>query len=405
MSSESGFNSQFVPRKEVTVSNTQPGNPKEGDWWYDTGANSMKFYTGSEFKVPEGMTDSETNRFLKLVNEAAKARYAADSASLNMDDIFYDVFTDESKISSKTDVVTSTGTSGSLEINKFIETFESGGFTENNWTLDENSGITVETQQSTVKNGSYAAKVSSPGTNDGDKMLNKNKDLVPSDADGETFSFWFRSTSGGLNFNNGPFAGVRSGGSKAGTIRTDANDTGDLAVDTDTQGENLLLSNASTDTWYQFFIDIDETNNELTFRLEDDSGTQKGSATVSYGGGAIDEIYIGCRDAGSSSFNYYFDDVGFSTGTTTGSATTTSKSLDFTPSKVRITDERSLDSGATIEYTVKDGNGNTKTITESDLGSEIAVDFTGSSITMDIDFSVNSEGDEAKLKEYGVLFV
>ena len=85
-----------------------------------------------------------------------------------------------------------------------------------------------------------------------------------------------------------------------------------------------------------------------------------------------------------------------------GSVTYTVKSLDTPPDTIQVYSDYQ-DNGQTLEYVISDGNGNSKTVSMSEIGDSIDVSFTGTNMTVDLNFY--GDGTETPiLDEYGVDF-
>lgn len=123
-----GYESNFVPRKEVTISDTQPVNPKEGDWWFDSSSEQMKYYNGSSWIVPGNKIDNETIK-----------TNSSDELIANID--------------GKTIFLDSNGEIGTAEEQSIIGDFESnfGG-----WNLVDNSGLNNGRTTEQAHKGSYS---------------------------------------------------------------------------------------------------------------------------------------------------------------------------------------------------------------------------------------------------------
>lgn len=95
-------------------------------------------------------------------------------------------------------------------------------------------------------------------------------------------------------------------------------------------------------------------------------------------------------------------------GTYRSSATFTSstKDLGFTPTTAVVGQEASLPDSTDIQYTLKDTNGNTQTVTQSDVDSELDIaDFSGSSVKVTIVLSADTGTNATpQLDSYAVYF-
>lgn len=400
MPDESGFNAQFVPRKEVTISDTKPGNPKEGDWWYDSSASAMKFYDGSTFVQPKGMTGSERALVLSILNNVADNTFENNMIEENYDDVLFDIFVDEEKISSKTDAEVVTGSEGLLRATGTPDSFEDGDI----------SGWTGNT-------GTFSAGTSSPSPQQGDNYgkidTDGNKPTVTrsfgTDVKPSSISWWFYysdcdNSDAEILFRD--TNGNRVLGCSGGESSWGVNDNNTGVTIASSEG-NIAWNGVSTNgEWVEIVItNIDFDNGTFDGEIKDANGNVKASATGEsmLNNAAIRDVQIRHNTISSGEV------VGFDLSTTgvggatvsSASITSTTKSLGFTPSNV-IVEHTGLFDGS-VSYDISDSSGNTKTVSSSEVGTEVSVNFDDGDVS--IKPSIDASNGQVMLRDYAVYFV
>jgi hypothetical protein len=130
------------------------------------------------------------------------------------------------------------------------------------------------------------------------------------------------------------------------------------------------------------------SNDEEVHKI-DSSGNNVWKNTEQYNDGveAVATAYI---------FQYY----------SSGTINSTTKSLDFTPSKVIFTQEVELPSSTDIIYTISDNSGNSVAVSQSEVGDEIDLSsFQDGDIDIEITLETTDDKYTPTIYEYGTYFV
>lgn len=344
----------------VVVQDTQPASPFEGQIWVDsTTSETYQFKQGSFSKISlDGSKLKE--RHLTLVNDIAEARYSAGASQENMDEVFYDVFVDTSKISSSNKVVISTGNNGNITIQENIESFETNF---GDLTIFSGSFSRTTTDSNT---GSYSVEPDNSGTID-EMRLPLNGEEITS-----------------LKYN------IKNGGQD--NIRIYAQDGSIIGPNSKM---SILLPN--TTEWHEIEIKLDWSTGEWELLLNgatDGTGTFDTTKNPDYL-----QFYM---DSGSGT---YIDDVGTAPYIPQNpELVSTTKNLEFTPSQVLVQEESDLPADTGIKYVISDSSGNSETIQPSQVGTEVSVSFNDGDISIKV-IPLNDGTTYPTLEEYGVLFV
>ncbi len=326
-------------------------------------------------ELPEGVSLNEYRTWQnQVVSAIAKNQFEVGLTELGYPDGFFDVFVDESKISSKTDVIANTGTNGNVQLDpgiSLLDDFEDG--LEANWSGD----IQTTTQQ--VLEGTQSGKLKATfkfyiasGTYDLDstkrngtftmKLRIKDQTGVKEDS---TFVQGFDA-----DFNQ-PF-------------KVDFVHNGNITVNGTDTGTNW-----STNTTYDLKVVQDFDNTEVEVFLD---GTSLGVYTFNdTNASPITDILVeqdSFEHAGTTTC--FIDDLRFDEGlATNGSFTSTVQNLGYSASKVTLTADYTLN-GQSISAELRTGSGSTiENISESELGDTISISTTAT----DYNIKWNLDGD------------
>jgi hypothetical protein len=211
--------------------------------------------------------------------------------------------------------------------------------------------------------------------------------------------WWVRgsSTSDNLQVNTDYFNGDPSG---TGTriIATNAR-YGDSQVIVN--GNTYAPSSMAAGTWHKFELrNIDWSNDQIK-EVKFNGETLDTNVAFQNSGSAVDYLRVNRSDITGSSG--YWDDLGSSY--TSGSITSTQKTLNFTPSKVLV--EQEATSGLDVdelEYIISDSNNNSVKVQQDEIGTEKSFAADNGDVTVDINIGKNGSG-QNKIKDYGVMFV
>lgn len=304
---------------------------------------------GTESSGLKGMNSEEKATRLAVLSDIAELRAAQ---SMNVDDynrLFVDAFVDNSRIASSNKVNITTGTNGRINLAKVL------------------SGNTSTSSTSSLVNATTGSASSHPTSYD---TL-----IVPNDSVGKIVVTGSSGNTGiqdaQIYDTNGAPTDSSQWTSVSSVVSTSGN--GDVTFD------NLNLEAGKTYA--------------ISYTLNGDIEIWGSATTSTYG-----EI-----DA-STDYAYIVDSVEFHElqQATSGSITSTSKTVDTAPDTIQVYQDANLN-GQDIQYTVKDGNGNSETITQSEVGQSIDVSskFTGTSMTTEVNLSGDGSTTPV-LNEYGV---
>lgn len=336
-----------LSRSFVVVQDKKPASPFEGQIWVDTsGGNTTYQYKNGNFeKVQQDITPIKS-RILELINDIAENRTANNLNPETYDNLFFDTFVDDSKIDTNNNVTVTTGTNGNLVLAPSEGTsFDCGSQSNKSTDSDE---VGVEFNPNKEIRG-IKAKIRSNQSNFSKAYLrDSNKNVIQSkDISG-------KSTGDFVEF----VTTLSSGSTYYVTMDNDGSSW------THTRGKDLELEPEST-------TDVDGVGG--------------------YGSG----FNPGYCDA-------YREVIALIEYVTSGTITSTNKTVDSTPTTVQIYQDAELN-GQDITYTLKDGEGNTETITQTEIGETVSVSFTGTNMSVDVNFSGNGSK-SPRLNEYGLDF-
>lgn len=323
-----GFESNFIPRKEVVTSDSKPTNTFEGLWWFDTTNNSIKYYNGTEFITP----GNDLTNIYEFMNDAAATQERHDLElsinSWNYDDGFIDIFWDKSKISSSSNVNITTGSNGNVKLpTKASSDLNSNGYTNSN---SYDRGVTINPNEA-ISNIEYTVATGCSGLS---------RALVVD--------------------NSGNILGSKTGVSAGDTVTF----TG------------LNLSSGS-----DYHLVVDDQGNSWTY-----AGASQSFPVTNSAFDITQSVYDAKRTGnfGTSTSNAYAITGVTRPGSTSGSVTHTRKDLGFTPSKLVANPEYdSSSTGESVEMVVSDNSGNSVTLTESDFETEFSVNFSDGNIQIE----------------------
>lgn len=332
-----------IAQRYVVVQSQQPPG-FEGQIWVDTSSGNTTYqYKNGSWEEISLDGDIFKERDLELIADIAEARYGASVGQENYDDVFYDVFVDQSKISSSNNAGITTGTNGQIDLTA------------------AGNGVTRPSDDNTLNNNSdYGIRI------------NPNEDLTQLD--------------------------IRISGNASGFSTMyveDESGTQSIDVTSKSAGDTVSVTGSwSSGTKYAIYFNESMTHGYY------------GSPSWPYNGDKVD-IVIGHQNGGDYSGRAYnFDKVTGYSRSSSGSITSTQKSLGFTPSNLIIQQDADIPADEDITYDINDNSGNTVTVTQSEVGSEIdASSLADGDITVDVNLSSSDGNDQPTLYEYGVMFV
>jgi hypothetical protein len=337
----------------------------------------------------KGMSKTERQAFNDLVVQQAQNDFEDNLSALSYDGGFFIIWKDEDKIT-VTDPIIDDVEDGSTDLNWESETEVS---------IDSNSKV----------NGTYSVLFATSSTAEYGRSLNK-----AVNNDGTTIEVSMRVDQQGAAGDRNEWYLEGDGGNYILDIGFD-HDAGEIV---DFFSGTTLLSGFSTGKVYNIDIKVDFSNNEAEITVNGGS-----TITVSFNSNT-DNIsgYLLRRfnDSGTS-IDFFFDDytvkggtqgttnvnittgsggdVKLASGATSGSVNSIkfdlSSDLSEAPNNVVLSQIfENQDSNNDTQYVLTDANGNTKTITQSDVDKEVDVsNFTSEKIDCKIELSRNSTSD------------
>lgn len=133
--------------------------------------------------------------------------------------------------------------------------------------------------------------------------------------------------------------------------------------------------------------------------------------TYTYSGGAYEGANISDNAAGDMAFatGEYGGDISLYTTnyiSGTGSVTHSSETFDFIPTTVVVTQEtKTMDANADVTYTITDGNGNSVTVDQTQLDTEVSTSsFTSATIDVTANLSSSDNSANVQLSEWAAYF-
>lgn len=406
----------------------QPGNVNVTNFDGSSGSSGQFLQTDgtslSFADVSGGMTNSERQAFNDVVAAVTRNQFEHNLTELAYDGGIFDIFRDESKIASTTNLTVNTLDSGdSNGIIKLDEgssiivydDFEDGDYTSSPVWNEPNNNQTATVQSNTVAKGSNALEISTTSSG-GDHTLEHDRGTNDSISDGDIYQCWVRVSDFNTSYlyyylsnvsadiTDGIFFQIDSGSSDF-RIRTTQSD--------------VNFGSASTSTWYRVEIEFDVTNSQIDCRVYDINDNLVAEQTGQAYAGNSSFQYVGMEGNNSGS-TYYFDDVSYSEnkqgkGATSGSFVSTTKDLSTSenggfsgaPTSLVLSQKvTNLTANNDIQYVARDGNGNTVTLTQSDVDTEVDVsNFTSTVVEIEGQLSRGTVSDaNPELDDYMAHF-
>lgn len=355
-------------------------------------ANGEKIFSQTDWNVISeefSIMDAINNEFAVRI---AQNEFENNISKLNYDGGFFITYVNKNKISSNSNISVTTGTKGKISLQKtynLIEGLEDGNTT--NWTGDTGS---FTAQTGTVISGTYSGELNA--YDDQKKVTyegistSKNVEIsvqAPYTLGGNDFILV------GVMGDTGNFytyceLKLRQDGK----VIVRGNDTGETWSGGETHKVRFEpdFNNNETDVYFNNVlvaenVDFDPNDNV--------SGTTEG---VRFTNDTFDS---------GADYNAYIDDIqepqGFvSSGNITTVEFDLSNELSEAPNTVVLSDTRQLPDDATIEYLLEDSDGKTKTLTESDVDTEVDVsNFTSAKVTCKITLYASSDQSSAPTQE------
>lgn len=334
----------------------------------------------------KGMTDAEMETRLEMINDISESKFAAGLNIDSFEGLQFDSFVDESKISSSSNIRVKTGTNGFLELSgEFdVDDFEDG--VDSGWSGDTGN---LSAQTNFVLNGSQSGNFSS-GNQDIEIAftgINKSKDFqINLRADNQTGD-------------GSDTIAIRLNTFSIGAIEFYGN--GDINF---YNGSYNNIGSWEANKTYKLRFKLDYSNNKAEIII---NGESKGIFDFKSSVSKLADITVANRtDFSGESVNLYLDNIGTEiiNLSTSGSIVSTTKNLSYTPSAVQVQQKADIPSSGDIEFIAKDSSGNTKRITQSDLGSDVPLSFADGNVSIKIE-ETGDGTDTPTLKEYGVEWV
>ncbi len=383
------------PPAATDVTNLDGSSGTNGQF-LQTDGSSLNFAA-----VDAGMTETERATMLEMIVDIDENRFANSLPVQDYDATFFDTFVDQSKIASSSGANITTGQNGSVSLTQGVpvEDDVESGSSQLNWEGNANTSIDSNSEV----NGTYSVNVTANNASN-----NSQEDLdSPIDSDGEKFRMSVK-----IDNQAGDYVRIepRSSGNRVLSLYFKSN--GDITC----PDFSTVIGSWTAGTQYDIVITFDFTNDQFDLSINGTNEVTDGAFSNSSSN--MDRLNTTVDAAGSSNpVNLYFDDYTYTGNGYNSSGSITSTTHDaqdstgstFTPSKVQIeqTLTDSLASGEDVTYDLTDGNGNTATITQSEVGT--AVDVSGTFTTgSNIDITVNFSGDGSstpELEDYGVGYV
>lgn len=328
-------------------------------------------------ELPQGFSAAEIAEFMGD-NAAFHERSDLEQSlnAWNFDYGFIDIYYNQDKISSSSNLDIATGTSPSIKLKSDLETVESGGTTLNyegtsSFSVVQNE-IDGDYSLKFTDNGGVYKDLSTISNSDGDVYI---LDIKPITLSGGTIQIALDNTAGGQNVIT-----MDNYDSSGSGLRVEYNT---IKSDAFTVGETTKIK-----------LELDYTNDAVDVYVD---GTLQASAVaIDIDATQIDSIGYNSNAGGDAyyidNFSYKYDNGGATA--SSGSLTQTRKVFDSTPSKLVANPEYNLN-GQSLELVVEDNSGNSVTIPESDFGTEVLVSFDDA----DTQTTVNFSGDGVKTPE------
>jgi hypothetical protein len=357
----------------------------------DGSVNDAQSLQGRNPEDLKGMNESEKSTRLAVLNDIAELRAGQ---SMDVDDynrIFVDAFVDQSLISNQTNVNLSTGVNGSVSLGQKILGFEKDSL-DANWQDFEAEGLdafSISSSESYSGNKSVVASSTNSDAFLPEIIRDFGIESKPSKLQGAfringsgtppDVGFQMRDSSG-----NVLLAAQMSPGSDLFNINkeTGVKNGGDFNQWFFVEFRNIDYENSTGD----IYVDGDLIKEDAEFENNNASGYQE-------------LVLIGPYNQDANS---YVDDVTIPDLVESGSISSTVKSVESVSETIQIYQDAELN-GQDIQYVINDGDGNTETITQSEVGESISVNFTGTNMSIDVEFTGDGTN-SAMLNEYGVDF-
>lgn len=335
-------------------------------------------------QYPSGYDFGETD-FLQL------ERNDKVDGSSYFDDVLY------KKTALKTNVGVTTGTGGNVKLIKERVIFDD--FEDNDiqgWT-GETGSFTASTTDAI--SGTYSGVLSADGGN-------KEVELPLNDVKPSEFEFTVKldkKTSATSNFDSVRIE-IKDSGNFLLLLRfLDGDDTIDLFAGRDIRIQNGWSANEAYRLVLSNIDYVEETFDYEVTRLSD--GTVLGSGSTEFVGSCQHIGNIKFSNDAQSNRDAIIDDIKgkggfFSSGSVTSVKFDLSNDLAQAPNTVVLSDTRQLPDDSTIEYVLEDANGNTKTLTQADVDTEVDIsNFTSPKISVKTKLFANTSQTKTPVSE------
>ncbi len=396
-----------LSNSSLTVANTSIGLGGSGTPEVDNfnGNNG----TAGQFLQTDGtnliFTDLTVREIQQLINNQAVIRdnLARNNFEDNLDELayqggFYDIFRDESKIESKSNVTISTLSSGDsdgkvqLAAVGLIDDFEDGDVAEWN-----KNGEDFTASSSTVISGSFSGRLAMSGG--GNAVVSPS---LSSEAQKDA-KFKYRIEADNADNDNYNINIYDSSGNRLGLVQfeTNSNDVNWFDGSTIT----TVVSNFwSTNTNYDVRVIVDYANETVDIEID---GTVQASGLAwddaSFSGISYFEFNNFEAD-GSDTLISYFDDIraGTTPFKTSGyiiereDLSSGDDNFSNPPVSLTVNQDADIPADEDIQYIVKDvnGSGDEETITQSEVGTSVDIsDFTGFLVEVKTEYSTSDGND------------
>lgn len=299
-------------------------------------------------EVPLGVSTGDYNELmLQILNDIAENKYANSLNADSFDELFVDPFVDQSLIASSNNINITTGKNGEIKLKTGI---------------GSTSSVTQDDTVSFVTD-----------TNAGMKFKANN------DLDG------IKATTGPNteNYNN---VQIIDSNSNVLAEKTGLNGTTNQTFEF--TGLNLQSGNT-------YYVIADNEGNDWSYD-EYLSGTSENSATST----DIDITGNNGSRGGSTDVFVFGSITAIKGHVQSGTITSTTKNLGYTPSAFIVQEDSTITSGEDVQFTFSDNSGNSKTISQSQIGEEVSVNFGDGDITSTVELSGDGSSTPT-VEEYG----